>query len=129
VTYIGPVRRWDIYWAHLNPSIGSEQGGRARPVIIVSNDGINSAFDVVTMVPLTKLEGKTRKVYPFEALLPKGTITPNWGSIVMIQQVRAISKKRLLKPIGKLTREAHRTAIERRLLEHFDISFKGGRDP
>jgi mRNA interferase MazF len=126
VAYIGPVHRWDTYWADLDPSVGSEQGGPDRPVIVVSNDGINSAFDVVTMVPLTKLEGKRRKVYPFEVLLPKGTITPEWSSIVMIQQVRSISKKRLSRPIGPLTNEVHRIAIEKRLLEHFDLSFKGG---
>jgi len=128
VAYNGPVHRWDTYWAYLDPSVGSEQGGRARPVIVVSNDGFNSAFPIVTMVPVTKQEGKRRSAYPFEVLLPRGTITADWSSIVMIQQVRSISSKRLLRPIGALTNAAHRTAIEKRLLEHFDISFKGGEE-
>jgi mRNA-degrading endonuclease toxin of MazEF toxin-antitoxin module len=76
------------------------------------------------MVPVTKREGKRRNAYPFEVLLPRGTITADWASIVMIQQVRSISRKRLLRPIGTLNNEAHRAAIEKRLLEHLDISFK-----
>jgi len=124
VAYTGPVRRWDTYWADLDPHIGSEQGGEKRPVIVISNDGYNRAFDVVTVLSLTKLEGKSRKTYAFEVVLPKGTITPEWASIVMPQQIRAISKKRLLEPIGTLDDERLRAEIENRLLEHLDIPFE-----
>lgn len=124
MAYVGPVRRWDIYWADLEPRVGSEQGGEERPVIVISNDGFNKTFEIVTVVSLTKLEGKQRKVYPFEVLLPKGTVTPDWASIVMVQQVRSISKKRLLRSIGVLAEQEYREAIENRLLEHLDISFE-----
>jgi mRNA-degrading endonuclease toxin of MazEF toxin-antitoxin module len=123
MAYTGPVHRWDTYWADLNPGVGSEQRGEKRPVIVISNDGYNKVFDVVTVLSLTKLEGKERKVYPFEVVLPKGTITPEWSSIVMPQQIRAISKKRLLEPIGTLYDELLRAEIENRLLEHLDIAF------
>ena len=66
---LGEVRRWELYRADLDPAVGSEQAGE-RPVLIVSNDGFNAAFDVVTALPLTKLEGKRRRVYSFEVLLP-----------------------------------------------------------
>ncbi len=122
--YQGAVRRWETYWADLDPSIGSEQGGRDRPVLVISNDGFNNAFDVITVISLTKLEGKSRNVYPFEVLLPKGTVTPQWASIVMVQQIRSISKRRLSRPIGALTSQPHRTAIETRLMEHLDIEFE-----
>jgi mRNA interferase MazF len=124
MAYTGPVHRWDTYWADLNPGVGSEQRGEKRPVIVISNDGYNKAFDVVTVLSLTKLEGNERKVYPFEVVLPKGTITPEWSSIVMPQQIRAISKKRLLEPIGTLYDELLRAEIENRLLEHLDIAFE-----
>jgi mRNA interferase MazF len=121
---MGAVHRWDAYWADLDPSVGSEQGGERRPVLVISNDGYNKVFDVVTVISLTKLEGKKRKVYTFEVVLPKGTITPEWASIVMPQQIRAISKKRLLEPIGALESEDLRAEIESRVLEHLDIAFE-----
>lgn len=128
MTYIGPVRRWDTFFADLEPHVGSEQGGEKRPVIVISNDGYNKAFDVVTVISATKLEGKARKVYPFEVLLPKGAITGQWASIVMPQQIRAISKKRLLEHIGTIEEESYRTEIENRLLEHLDIAFEPDED-
>lgn len=121
---MGAVHRWDAYWADLDPSVGSEQGGERRPVLVISNDGYNKVFDVVTVISLTKLEGKKRKVYTFEVVLPKGTIRPEWASIVMPQQIRAISKKRLLEPIGTLESEDLRAEIESRVLEHLDIAFE-----
>ncbi len=113
-----------MFWADLEPHVGSEQGGERRPVIVLSNDGFNKVFDVVTVVSATRLEGKGRKPYTFEVLLPKGTITEEWASIVMPQQIRSISKKRLLEPVGALEDDAYRAAIENRLLEHLDIAFE-----
>ena len=49
----------------------------------LSNDGFNRAFDLVTVIPLTKLEGKRRRVYSFEVVLPPGCIGNDWSSIVM----------------------------------------------
>ncbi len=95
-----------------------------RPVLVLSNDGFNGAFDVVTILPLTKQEGKKRDVYPFEVLLEKGTVTDEWSSIVMPQQIRTISKLRLLDLIGRLTEESIQTAIENRVLEHLGIEFE-----
>lgn len=124
MAYLGAVRRWDIYWADLDPSVGSEQGGESRPVIVISNDGVNNSLPIVTVLSVTKLEGKKRRVYPFEVELPKGVITPDYASVVMVQQIRSISKLRLLERIGSLDNEDYRTQIENRLLEHLDISFE-----
>jgi mRNA interferase MazF len=122
--YIGPVRRWDVFWADLGYPVGSEQGGERRPVLVVSNDGINTSLPVITQIPLTKLEGKTRRVYPFEVLLPKELVGSGWTSIAMPQQVRTIDKSRLLERIGELTDPGLRSEIENRLLEHFGIAFE-----
>lgn len=124
MVYLGPVRRWDTYWADLEPAVGREQKGDKRPVVVISNDGFNSTFDLVTVLSITKLEGKKRKVYPFEVVLPKGAVTPEWASIVMVQQIRAISKLRLLERIGAIEDESQRAEIESRLLEHLDIEFE-----
>lgn len=70
MAYLGAVRRWDLFTADLDYPVGSEQGGEARPVLVVSNDGFNQHFPVVTVLPLTKREGKARRVYPYEVELP-----------------------------------------------------------
>jgi len=120
----GPVLRWDIFWADPDPGVGSEQRGERRPVIVVSNDGVNAHLDVVTVLSATKLEGKQRRVYPFEVQLPAGTLTPEHASIVMPQQIRSISKKRLLEKIGTLSDLDQQAQIENRLLEHLGIQFE-----
>lgn len=71
MAFSGPVRQWDLFSANLDYPVGSEQGGERRPVLVVSNDGINASLPVITQIPLTKLEGTARKVYPFEVLVPK----------------------------------------------------------
>lgn len=124
MAYTGLVRRWDLFWADLDYPVGSEQGGDRRPVLVVSNDGINGSLPVITQIPLTKLEGKARKVYPFEVLLPKEAVGTGWTSIVMPQQVRTIDKSRLLEKIGELTDPGFRSEIENRLLDHFGIAFE-----
>jgi mRNA interferase MazF len=129
VPYSGAVRRWDIYLADLDPSVGSEQGGEKRPVIVISNDGVNKSLNVVTVVSLTKIEGKKRKVYPFEVEIPKKVLGTDYDSIAMPQQIRSISKLRLLKRISRLEDEGFRVQIENRLLEHLDIDFESEDEP
>ena len=123
MAHLGPVARWEVYWVDLEPHVGSEQGGERRPAVVVSNDGFNQYFDVVTIVPMTKREGKRRQVYPFEVLLPD-LVGTGLESIVMPQQVRTVSKWRLLERIGALADEEIRTEIENRLVEHLGIEFE-----
>ena len=118
----GPVLQWELFAADLEPAVGREQGGEGRPVLIVSNDGFNRSFDVVTVLPLTKQEGKKRRVFPFEAILPKDIAGNPVDSIVMPQQIRTISKARLLKRMGILTDAALRREIEDRILDHLGIT-------
>jgi mRNA interferase MazF len=123
MAHLGPVARWEVYWVDLEPHVGSEQGGERRPAVVVSNDGFNQYFDVVTIVPMTKRLGKLRKVYPFEVLVPD-LVGTGLESIVMPQQVRTVSKWRLLERIGALADEEIRTEIENRLVEHLGIEFE-----
>jgi mRNA-degrading endonuclease toxin of MazEF toxin-antitoxin module len=91
---------------------------------VISNDGFNAHFDVVTVIPLTKREGKRRRVYEFEVLLSADVVGTGFESIVMPHQIRTISKLRLLERIGRLTDEDRRVDIENRLLEHLGIAFE-----
>lgn len=121
--YPGPVSRWELFWVDLEPRIGSEQRGERRPALVISNDGFNAHFDIITVIPLTGSRGKKRRTYPFETLLPAGVAGNTEESIAMPQQIRTISKKRLLKPIGVLSDLRLQTQIESRLLEHLGIEF------
>lgn len=118
------VKRWEFYWADLDFPVGSEQGGKRRPVLVVSNDGFNAASQLVTILPLTKLEGKKRKVYEHEVLLEEAVVNTGFASIVMPQQIRTISKDRLLERITALRDPDKQDEIVNRLLEHLDIEFE-----
>lgn len=124
MAYLGPVHQWELYSADLDPSVGREQAGVQRPVLVVSNDGFNRAFEVVTVLPLTKQTGKTRKAYPFEVRLPKNSAGNDLDSIIMPQQIRTISKLRLLERRGVLSDVALRREIEDRMLDHLGIDLE-----
>ncbi len=126
MAFAGAVFQWDLFSADLNPAVGREQSGDNRPVLIVSNDGFNRAFDVVTVLPIIKLAGKKRQVYPFEVLLPAGSGGNDLDSVIMPQQIRTISKTRLLEKLGTLVDPDLRTAVEDRILDHLGISLDEG---
>ncbi len=85
------MRRGEIYYADLSPSVGLEINKR-RPVLIVSNDANNRASATVTVLPVTS---NITRVYPFEVLLiAKQSGLPK-DSKAMAQQIRTVSKERL----------------------------------
>lgn len=85
------MKRGEIYYADLNPTVGSEVAKR-RPVLIVSNDANNRAASTVTVLPITS---NTSRVYPFEVLLaPEAGQLPK-QSKVQAQQIRTIAKQRI----------------------------------
>lgn len=126
--YRGPVQRWDVFWADLEPAVGTELK-KTRPVIVVSNDRYNRHFQDVTAIPTTKLEGKSRSVYDFEVILPRGTISEEYTSIVQPFQIRVLSKTRLLEKIGRISDPDHQQTIEDELLRHLGIEFEEDEPP
>ena len=96
------MKRGEIYYANLSPTVGSEMDKR-RPVLIVSNDINNRAATTVTILPITS---NVSRVYPFEVLLnPDDSGLPK-PSKVQAQQVRTISKQRIEgEPLGTLSEE------------------------
>ncbi|MEO7521209.1 MAG: type II toxin-antitoxin system PemK/MazF family toxin [Gemmatimonas sp.] len=121
MVYRGPVHQWDVFDADLNFPVGSEQGGENRPVIVVSNDGFNDNFPVVTIVPLTGTQGKKRKVYPFEIVVPANLMGNPKESIIMPYQIRTIDKTRLREMLGHLEDANVRGRIEDRIIEHIGV--------
>lgn len=128
MAHLGLVRQWDMFRADLNFPVGSEQGGENRPVIVVSNEGFNAAFPVVTVVPLTKSEGKQRKVYDFEIVIPAGLCGNDVASIIMPYQIRTIDKRRLLEHMGRLEDAGVRDQIEDRIIEHIGVALDDDAD-
>jgi mRNA interferase MazF len=97
------MKRGEIYDARLEPVEGSEQGG-TRPIIIVSRDAINSYSPVVLAIPCTTYQSEKR-IYPTQVLIraPNGGLTRD--SLAMSDQVRVLSKTRLLRLRGTLNSE------------------------
>lgn len=98
------MKRGEVYDARLEPVEGSEQGG-TRPVIIVSRDAINAYSPVVLAIPCTTYQ-TGKRVYATQVLIqaPDGGLTKD--SIAMADQVRVLSKTRLLQLRGMLSDEA-----------------------
>jgi len=94
------VRKWTIWRVNLDPVIGSEQG-KTRPVIIISENDINSLLNVVNIIPVTtRKEG--RSIYPNEAILEIAQTGLKNQSIALCHQIRTIDKNRLIKKIGQI---------------------------
>jgi mRNA interferase MazF len=102
-------RKWDIWRANLDPVIGSEQG-KSRPVLIVSENDINSLLNIVNIIPLTsRKEG--RIIYPNEVLIPNSRYGLEKESIALCHQIRTIDKKRLSKHYGHLSEKSFQKEI------------------
>lgn len=97
------VKRGDIFYADLSPVVGSEQGG-LRPVLIVQNDIGNRYSPTVIAAAITSQMGKTK--LPTHIDLFKSGMTANLGlakdSVVLLEQIRTIDKKRLKEKMGHL---------------------------
>lgn len=92
------VKRGDIFYADLSPVIGSEQGG-VRPVLVVQNDVGNKYSPTIIIAAITSQINKARlpthiEINATDFGLPK-------DSVVLLEQIRTIDKKRLREKIGR----------------------------
>ena len=92
------VRRGDIYYADLSPVVGSEQGG-VRPVLIVQNDTGNRHSPTVIAAAITSQMGKA-KLPTHIGLSAQRSGLPK-DSIVLLEQIRTLDKKRLREKMGR----------------------------
>ena len=97
------VRRGDIYYADLSPVVGSEQGGM-RPVLIVQNDVGNRYSPTVIAAAITSQQNKARM--PTHIEIEAHTYGLSKNSVVLLEQVRTLDKRRLRERMGCLDEKA-----------------------
>ncbi len=88
------MKRGEIYYANLDPTVGSEIK-KKRPVIVISNNASNKVSSLVTVLPITS---NISKIYPFEVALPAKRSGLKKDSKIQCQQIRTISKLRIILP-------------------------------
>ena len=93
------IRRGDIYYADLSPVVGSEQGG-LRPVLIIQNDVGNKYSPTVIAAAITSRMGKTRLPTHIDIYADRAGLAKD--SVVLLEQVRTLDKKRLRERMGHL---------------------------
>ena len=93
------VKRGEIYYADLSPVVGSEQGG-IRPVLIVQNDVGNKHSPTVIAAAITSQRDKTHLPTHIEVQADKCGLAKD--SIVLLEQIRTLDKKRLKDKMGEL---------------------------
>ena len=103
------VRRGEIYYADLSPVVGSEQGG-VRPVLVVQNDIGNKYSPTVIVAAITSQINKGKlpthvEIGATDYGLPK-------DSVILMEQIRTIDKKRLKEKIGFLSAEVMKVVDE-----------------
>ena len=93
------VKRGDIFYADLSPVVGSEQGG-TRPVLIVQNDTGNKHSPTVIAAAITSQTGKAK--LPTHISLTGREVGLTKDSVVLLEQIRTIDKRRLREHMGHL---------------------------
>lgn len=93
------VKRGDIFYADLSPVVGSEQGG-TRPVLIVQNDTGNKHSPTVIAAAITSQLNKAK--LPTHIELIGKTVGLTKDSVVLLEQIRTIDKRRLREHMGRL---------------------------
>lgn len=94
------VKRGEIYYADLSPVVGSEQGG-IRPVIIIQNDVGNKHSPTVIVSAITSQIDKAK--LPTHVEISSEEYGLNKDSVVLLEQIRTLDKRRLKEKIGQMT--------------------------
>ena len=93
------VKRGDIYYADLSPVVGSEQGG-IRPVRVIQNDIGNKYSPTVIAAAITSQINKAKM--PTHIELAAKDYGLNKDSVILLEQIRTIDKRRLREKIGRI---------------------------
>lgn len=96
------VKRGDIFYADLSPVVGSEQGG-VRPVLVVQNDVGNKFSPTVIIAAVTSQINKAKLPTHIEINASDYGLAKD--SVILLEQIRTIDKKRLRERIGRLDEE------------------------
>ena len=94
-------KRGSVYLVNLDPTIGSEIK-KTRPAVIIQNDVGNQYSPITIIAPITSGE---KAVYPIEVEVKKAEGGLDNDSLILLNQIRAIDKRRLVKYLGKVKPE------------------------
>ena len=106
------LKRGELYYADLSPVVGSEQGG-VRPVLIVQNDIGNKYSPTVIVSAITSRLTKAK--LPTHVELKSGDAGLNKDSVVLLEQLRTLDKRRLKERIGEMS-ESNMKKVNKALL-------------
>jgi mRNA interferase MazF len=95
------MKQGEIWYADLEPVKGSEQSGK-RPVVIISGASMNIALEILIVCPLTSV---IKQIKGCIVLKKNNVNNLKKDSEVLVLQIRAISKQRISKKIGNITKE------------------------
>lgn len=109
------VKRGELYYADLSPVVGSEQGG-VRPVLVVQNDVGNKYSPTIIAAAVTSKINKAK--LPTHIELPSSTYGLARDSVILLEQIRTLDKRRLKEKIGELN-EATMSKVDRAILISF----------
>lgn len=110
------IKKGDIYYAMLNPVIGSEQDGK-RPVVVIQNNLANKHSPTVIIAPITTI---LKKLYiPTHIVIGKNNFLKK-DSTILVEQVRVIDKSRIITFLGKLD-EMQIRQVDKALINAFAI--------
>lgn len=93
------IRRGDLFYADLSPVIGSEQGG-IRPVLVIQNDIGNKYSPTIIVSAITSQMNKAKLPTHIEVRAGKYGLIKD--SVILLEQIRTIDRKRLREKIGKM---------------------------
>ena len=94
------IKRGQIYYADLSPVVGSEQGG-TRPVLIIQNNVGNKYSPTVIAAAVTSKINKAK--LPTHIELPSSSYGLAKDSVILLEQIRTLDKRRLKERIGELS--------------------------
>lgn len=118
------IRRGDIFYAELNPVIGSEQGG-TRPVLIISNNTGNKYSPTVIIAAITSRIHTKAKLPTHTAVNDFDGLDKN--SVILLEQIRTIDKQRLKQYMGMMP-DNIMVRVDKALAISLAMGRKGGVD-
>ena len=94
------IKRGELYYADLSPVVGSEQGG-VRPILIVQNDTGNKYSPTIIAAAITSKMNKAK--LPTHIEISAGDYGLVKNSVILLEQIRTLDKRRLKERIGELS--------------------------
>jgi mRNA interferase MazF len=103
------IRKWNVYLANLDSRFGTEPG-KTRPVIVVQTSLLNNHHPSTIVCPLTTQIHSESKILRVHLRRGEGGLVEK--SDIMVDQIRAIDNRRLLKRLGMIRRESQKKLSE-----------------